>query len=244
MNLFENKKYYNKDEFDKLSYDIQKELFLKIRMWVPDVDDETRYNKDKYRKVIIKKIEEICAYACAGHIPSQDYMGYIYKRGFDEFFPINYKRSIEWNIIATSNLSKIAPQKMKAFMNPAVDMIIYSPKWSQIIRYNDLNLSNYFWFLSQYVCDILFKELSLNPVEMAKKELIEEDTNERRVRIFFDRFRDRSVEKAIEALEKQLPENMEEEEEEDGVGEDLLKDENGNKRGANDVFVDPDIEDI
>ncbi|NCB48309.1 MAG: hypothetical protein EOM55_01570 [Clostridia bacterium] len=243
MNLFENKKYYNKDEFDKLSYEIQKELFLKIRMWVPDVDEETKYNKDKYKKVIIKKIEEICAYACSGHIPSQDYMGYIYKRGFDDFFPINYKRSIEWNIISASNLSKIAPQKMKAFMNPAVDMIIYSPRWSQIIRYNDLNLSNYFWFLSQYVCDILYKELSLNPVEMAKKELIEEDTNERRARIFFDRFRDRSVEQAIEVLEKQLPENMEEVEEE-GVGEDLLKDEKGNKKGADDIFVDPDIEDI
>jgi len=244
MNLFENEKYYSKEEFDKLDYETQKELFLRIRMWVPNVDDETRYNKDKFKKVIIKKIEEICAYACSGHIPSQDYMGYIYKRGFDDFFPINYKRSTEWNIIAASNLSKIAPQKMKAFMNPAIDMISYSPRWAQIIKYNDLNLKNYFWFLSQYVCDILYKELSLNPVEMAKKELIEEDTNERRVRIFFDRFRDRSVEKAIEVLEKQLPENMEEVEE-DGVGEDLLKDENGNKRGANgDVYVDPDIEDI
>ncbi len=243
MNLFENKKYYNKEEFDKLSYETQKELFLKIRRWVPDVDDNTRYNKDKYKKVIIKKIEEICSYACSGHIPSQDYMGYIYKRGFDEFFPINYKRSIEWNIIAASNLSKIAPQKMKAFMNPAIDMILYSPRWSQIIKYNDLNLTNYFWFLSQYICDILYRELSLNPVEMAKKEIIEEDTNERRARIFFDRFRDRSVEKAIEVLEKQLPADMEEEYEE-GVGEDLLKDEKGNKKSNNDIFVDPDIDDI
>lgn len=243
MNLFENQTYYNKEEFDKLSYETQKELFLKIRSWVPNVDDATRYNKEKYKKVIIKKFEEICAYACSGHIPSQDYMGYIYKRGYDEFFPINYKRSIEWNIIAAANLSKLAPQKIKTFMNPAVDMILYSPRSAQIIRYNDLNIKNYFWFLSQYVCDILYKELNLNPVEMAKKQLIEEDTNERRIRIFFDRFRDRSVEKAIEVLEKQLPEDMEELEEE-GVGEDLLKDENGNKRNSNDVFVDIDIEDI
>lgn len=243
MNLFENQTYYNKEEFDKLSYETQKELFLKIRSWVPNVDDATRYNKEKYKKVIIKKFEEICAYACSGHIPSQDYMGYIYKRGYDEFFPINYKRSIEWNIIAAANLSKLAPQKIKTFMNPAVDMILYSPRSAQIIRYNDLNVKNYFWFLSQYVCDILYKELNLNPVEMAKKQLIEEDTNERRIRIFFDRFRDRSVEKAIEVLEKQLPEDMEEVEEE-GVGEDLLKDENGNKRNPNDVFVDIDIEDI
>jgi len=245
MNIFENKAYYNKDEYDKLSYDHTKKLFLKIRSWVPDVDDETRYNKEKYQKLIIKKIEEIGAFACSGHIPSQDYMGYIYKRGFDEFFPVNYQRSIEWNIIAASNLSKIAPQKMKAFMNPAIEMIMYSPRWSQIIKYNDLNLSNYFWILSQYVCDILYKELNLNPDEMAKKQLIEEDTNERRVRIFFDRFRDRSVRKAISNLEKQLPEDMPEEKDEDGVGEDLLTDENGNKKGnKDDVFVDPDIEDI
>ncbi len=245
MNLFENKNYYNKDEFDKLSYDDQKELFLRIRAWVPNVDNHTRYNKEKYRKVIIKKIEEIGAYACSGHIPSQDYMGYIYKRGFDDFFPINYKRSIEWNIIAAANLSKLAPQRVKTFMYPAVEMISYSPRWVQIVKYNDLNLTNYFWFLSQYVCDILYKELNLNPVDMAKKELIEEDTNERRVRIFFDRFRDRSVEKAIANLEKQLPADMpEEEDEEEGVGEEILRDEKGNKRKADEIFIDLDIEDI
>jgi len=70
MNLFENPKYYSRDEFDKISYQDQKELFLRIRAWVPNVDNETRYNKDKYKKVIIKKIAQICAYACSGNIPS------------------------------------------------------------------------------------------------------------------------------------------------------------------------------
>ena len=240
MNLFENQKYYSKDEFDKFSYENQKELFLRIRSWVASASNEIRYNKDKYKKLVIKKIEQICAYACAGHIPSQDYMGYIYKRGFAEFFPINYKRSLEWNIIAAANGSKIAPQKMKAFMNPAVDMVLTSKRWAQIIKFNDLNLSNYFWFISQYICDILYRELSLNPVEMAKKELIEQDTNENRTRIFFDRFRDRSVEKAIEVLVNQLPEDMPEENVE-GFGEDLLKDENGDDI---DEITDIEIEDI
>ena len=240
MNLFENQKYYSKDEFDKFSYENQKELFLRIRSWVASASNEIRYNKDKYKKLVIKKIEQICAYACAGHIPSQDYMGYIYKRGFAEFFPINYKRSLEWNIIAAANGSKIAPQKMKAFMNPAVDMVLTSKRWAQIIKFNDLNLSNYFWFISQYICDILYRELSLNPVEMAKKELIEQDTNENRTRIFFDRFRDRNVEKAIEVLVNQLPEDMPEENVE-GFGEELLKDENGDDI---DEITDIEIEDI
>lgn len=242
MNLFENQNYYNKESFDKLSFDDQKELFLRIRAWVPQVSEDIRYNKDKYKRVILNRIEQICAYACSGHIPSQDYMGYIYKRGFADFFPINYKRSLEWNIIAAKNGSKLAPQKMKAFMSPAIDMIMMSPRWGQIIRYNDLNLSNYFWFLSQYVCEILYADLDLDPVEMSKKELIEEDTNERKIRIFFDRFRDRSVEGAIENLVKQLPEDMPEVEEE-GFGEDLLRDENGRKKDEMD-FESINIDDI
>lgn len=241
MNLFENQKYYNREDFDKLPYDDQKELFLRIRSWVATVDNATRYNKDKYKKTIIKKIEQICAYACSGHIPSQDYMGYIYKRGFADIFPINYKRAIEWNVIAAANASKLAPQKMKAFMNPAVDMILLSERWGQIIKFNDLNLSNYFWFLSQYICEILYKELNLDPVEMSTKELIEEDTNEKRTRIFFDRFRDRSVEKAIKALVEQLPENMPENED-DGIGEELLKNPNADK--DEDDFSNINIEDI
>ena len=242
MNLFDNQKYYNKDDFNELSYDDQKELFIRIRSWVASADNSIRYNKDKFKKSVIKKIEQICAYACSGHVPSQDYMGYIYKRGFDDFFPINYKRSLEWNIIAAKNGSKLAPQKMKAFMNPAIDRIMVSERWGQIIKFNDLNLQNYFWFLSQYVCDILYDELSLNPVEMSKKELIEEDTNERATRIFFDRFRDRSVEKAIKVLVDKLPADMPETEEE-GFGEDLLKDENGNDDDGVDMN-DITIEDI
>lgn len=241
MNLFENQNYYNKESFDKVSYEDQKELFLRIRSWVATVDNETRYVKEKFKKVVIKRIEQICAYACSGHIPSQDYMGYVYKRGFADFFPINYKRSIEWNVIAAANGSKLAPQKMKAFMNPAIDMILLSDKWGQIIKFNDLNLKNYFWFLSQYVCEILYKELNLNPVEMAKKELVEEDTSERRMRIFFDRFRNRSVEQALKILESQLPEDMPENTDE-GFGEELLKDPDGNK--DDDDIGDINIEDI
>lgn len=241
MNLFENQNYYKKEEYDKLSYDDQKEIFLRIRSWVPNVPDKIRYNHEKYEKTIINRIEQICAYACSGHIPSQDYMGYVYKRGFDKFFPINFRRSLEWDIIAAANGSKIAPQKMKAFMNPAVDMIMLSRRWGQIIKYNDLNLENYFWFLSQYICEVLLKDMSLDPVEMAKKDLIEEDTNERGTRIFFDRFRDRSVEKALEKLVQSLPEDMPDVDE-DGVGEELLK----NISGETDLedFDDINIEDI
>ncbi len=243
MNLFENPKYYNREDFDKLSYDDQKELFLRIRSWVATVDMQTRYIKDKYKNTIIKRIEQICAYACSGHVPSQDYMGYIYKRGFSDFFPINYKRSVEWNIIAASSGSKLAPQKMKTFMNPAVDMILLSPKWGQIIKYNDLNLANYFWFLSQYICEILYKELNLNPVEMSKKELIEEDINENRTRVFLDRFRNKSVEQALEILVQQLPEDMPEIKN-NGVGESMLKEEENAKSNNDFDDINIDIEDI
>lgn len=241
MNLFENQKYYSKDSFDKISYDDQQEIFLRIRAWLPQVDERVRYDKDKFRKIIIKRLEQVCAYACAGHIPSQDYMGYIYKRGFADIIPINYKRSIEWSIIASRNGSKLAPQRMKTFMDPAVDMVMLSDRWGEIIKYNSLNKKNYFWFLCQYICEVLYIDLKLDPVEMAKKDLIEEDTNEKKARIFFDRFRDRSVESAIEKLLQQLPKD---EEKSEGNDEDdlpiFLDDDNTDK----DVFAELNIEDI
>lgn len=238
MNLFDNQNYYSKETFDKIDYNDQQELFLRIRAWLPTVSEDERYDKQKYRKIIIKRLEQICAYACAGHIPSQDYMGYIYKRGFGDIIPINYKRSLEWNIIAARNGSKLAPQKMKAFMDPAIIMIMNSERWGQIVRYNDLNLSNYFWFLSQYVCENLYVDLELDPAEMAKKDLIEEDTNERKARILFDRFRDRSVSLAIKRLVDQLPEDMPEVEK----NEDLLDDKKSDSDDEGDINI--NIEDI
>lgn len=236
MNLFENPNYYSKDTFDKVSYDDQQEIFLRIRAWLPQVKEADRYDKDKFSKIITKRLEQVCAYACAGHIPSQDYMGYIYKRGFGEIIPINYKRSIEWDIIASRNGSKLAPQRMKTFMDPAIDMILQSKMAGQIIEYNDLNMKNYFWFLSQYVCEVLYVDLKLDPVEMAKKDLIEEDTNEKKARIFFDRFRDRSVQIALDKLVKQLPEDLPKEEEYDdniSLNDNVTSDNIDNYEGLN-----------
>lgn len=233
MGIFENDLYYDIEKFEKLSFVEQRDVFLKIRSWVANVKKEVRYNNNLYQRTILKKIEHVLNFAVQGHVPAQDYMGYIYKRGFGIFFPINYRRAIEWNIIAASNGSKFAPQKMKAFLNPAIDMILLSSKFQQIVEYNDLHKGNYFWFLSQYVCDILKRELKISEETMLKKEFIEEDTNQNRTIVFLDKFRNRSVEKAIEVLEKALPDNMPTKSTK-AVGEDLL--------AETDEYTDDDID--
>lgn len=239
MAFFDNPKYYNREDYDKLEFTIQRDLFLKIRTWVATVDKAVRYNDDLYRKTIIKKIEQICAYACAGHIPSQDYMGYIYKRGFGTFFPTSYKRALEWNIIAAANCSKLAPDKMKTFLNPAVDLIFECDRIGQIVKFNDLNRSNYFWFLSQYVCDLLIVDMKLDAKEMATKPLIEEDSNENLSVIYLDRLRDRVVRQAIEKLIQALPPEMADE---TSVFTDDMLD--GNEDGDDDFDINMDIDDI
>lgn len=236
MSIFEDERYYNRDEFDKLSFIEQRDVFLKIRTWVATASKSVRFDNKMYKKTVLKKIEQVATFAIEGHVPSQDYMGYIYKRGFSDFFPVNYRRALEWNILAASNGSKFAPQKMKAFLNPAIDMILLSPKFQQIVEFNGLHKGNYFWFLSQYVCDILKNELKLSEAEMLKKEFIEEDTNQNRTIVFLDRFRNRSVEKAIEVLEKSLPDNLEVKDTK-AVADDLLASEDDD----DDIDIDIDI---
>lgn len=225
MGVFENPHYYDKNAFSELEFAQQRDVFLKIRSWVATVSGDAKYNNALYRKTIIKRIEQVCAYACAGHIPAQDYMGYIYKRGFSTFFPENYERALIWNIIASSNGSKLGPQKMKMFLNPAIDKILLSPRWPQIIEYNDLNRQNYFWFLSQFVCDYLYKALKLNPKEMAKLTLISSDeVEESRVIVKYDKVRNDCVEEAIKELVNQLPEGMPEPVYAGKIGEELFDD--------------------
>lgn len=225
MGVFENPHYYDKNKFSELEFAQQRDVFLKIRSWVATVTGDARYNNALYRKTIIKRIEQVCAYACAGHIPAQDYMGYIYKRGFSTFFPENYERALQWNIIAASNGSKLAPQKMKMFLNPAIDKILLSPRWSQIIKYNDLNRSNYFWFLSQFVCDYLYKDLKLDPKAMTQLPLISSDeTEESRIVVKYDKIRNECIDEAIKELVNQLPEDMPEPEYTGKIGEELFDD--------------------
>ena len=242
MGIFENQAYYDKDSFSLLEFSQQKAIFLKIRSWVATVPLEVRYNNALYRKTIIKRIEQIAAYACSGHIPAQDYMGYIYKRGFGSFFPENYERALFWNIIAASSGSKLAPQKMKMFLNPAIDMIVLSPRWAQIIEYNDLNRQNYFWFLGQFVCDYLYKDMKLDPVEMAKLKLIESDeVDDTKVIVKYNNIRNESVKKALAELVNQLPEGLPEPEYTGKIGEEFFADDSGDEALIDDM---PDIEDI
>ena len=79
---------------------------------------------------------------------------------------------------------------------------------------------------------------------MAKKELIDEDTNERKIRIFFDRYRDKSVEKALEQLTQELPEDIEEDPDDFGkVGEELLRHEDGRDiNGFESIYIE-DVDD-
>ncbi len=238
MGVFDNEIYSNKEKFSELSFIAQRDVFLKIRSWVPNVSKEIRADKRRFEKIVLKRIEQVVTFAVQGNIPAQDYLGYIYKRGFGEFFPVNYRRAIEWNVLAASNGSKFAPQKMKAFLNPAIDMILLSNKWAQIVEFNNLTKGNYFWFLSQYVCDILRNELKLSELEMMKKPVVEEDDNQNRTIVFLDRFRNRSVEKAIELLEKQLPDNIVVKDKQ-GVAEDLLnEDEEDNSWDDDDIGLD------
>jgi hypothetical protein len=242
MGVFENQSYYNKRTFSELTFAQQRDVFLKIRSWVATVPLEVRYNNALYRKTIIKRIEQIAAYACSGHIPAQDYMGYIYKRGFSTFFPENYERALHWNIIAASSGSKLAPQKMKIFLNPAIDMIILSPRWPQIIQYNDLNRQNYFWFLSQFVCDYLYKDLKLSPVGMSKLPLIQTDEqDDGSVIIRYDHIRNESVQKALDELVKQLPAGIPEPEYTGKIGEEFFGEEAKDEDRIDDI---PDIDDI
>ncbi len=242
MGVFENQHYYDKYTFSEFEFVQQRDVFLKIRHWVATVPLEVRYNNAMYRKTIIKRIEQVAAYACAGHIPAQDYMGYIYKRGFSTFFPENYERALFWNIIAASNGSKLAPQKMKMFLNPAIDQIVLSPRWAQIVEYNDLNRSNYFWFLGQFVCDYLKKALKLDAKEMAHLKLIESDeVEESRIIVKYDKVRNTCVQEAIEELVKQLPEGMPEPEYTGKIGEDLFDDDS--EEGVEDSTFIEDIPD-
>ena len=50
MGVFDNKIYYNRESFEKLSFAEQRDVFLKIRAWVPDATKEVRYDKIKYQK--------------------------------------------------------------------------------------------------------------------------------------------------------------------------------------------------
>ena len=172
---------FNPDDFRALDishvdYDTQVIFFNVIR------DEFTNLNMQEntlphkvFVEKYIQKIMDIIEMAAGGIVPAQDYLCYLYKRGINDIFPRLLVRAHYWGIIACSNGSKLAMERLRLFYEPVFDYVLDSKKVEQIIEKNDLNQDNIAEFIAQNFSILLMQEMKIDLLETAKKPLYEDE---------------------------------------------------------------------
>lgn len=156
-------------------------------------------NADKREEVIIDCYNDICLSAVKNDVIAQDYLAYIFKTGFENIIPVNYEKSMQWQILAGANGNQFAIDKLSLFLNYALNEIMFAEDIGYILARNELYQSNFNYIVGKLICEAIVDELQLHPEKIVKEELKHIEFNPKAMRVF-DRSRNFAIPKVLKFL--------------------------------------------
>lgn len=100
----------------------------------------------------------------------QDVLAYYYKDGYPGWLYENYKRYMDWEILAGANGNKFAIDKLQFFMSYAYDEIVEDDLFPKIKYYNKIDEYNYIYIIGQKICEELATKLNLDAQTLAAEK--------------------------------------------------------------------------
>jgi len=171
---------FNPDDFfeqdiSKVDYENQRKFFNIIRDQFTELNKkEDVLPKNVFREEYIQSISDIIEMAAGGIVPVQDYLCYIYKKGVEGVIPTDLTRAHEWGIIAVSNGSKLASERLRLFFEPLYEYILRREgALENILVKNGLDETTVTDFVAQNYSILLLEEMKINLLEVAKKDITE-----------------------------------------------------------------------
>lgn len=149
--------------------------------------------------VIIDCYNDVCLNAVKNDVIAQDYLAYIFKRGFENVIPVNYEKSMQWQILAGANGNQFAIDKLSLFLNYALNEISMADDFGYILARNELNQNNFTYIVGKLICEAIVDELQISPEKLVKAELNHIEFNAKIMRTF-DRSRNYAVPKVLKFL--------------------------------------------
>lgn len=149
--------------------------------------------------IIIDYYNDVCLNAVNNDIIAQDYLAYIFKKGYEDVIPVNYEKSMQWQILAGANGNQFAIDKLSLFLNFALNEIMFAEDIGYILSRNELNKNNFTYIAGRLICEAIVDELQIIPERIVKEELRHMEFNAKAMRIF-DRARNFAIPKVLKFL--------------------------------------------
>ncbi len=174
-----------------------KDKFIKLRR-----DFLNKMEKAGFKEkldVFTDLFEDVSVKAALGDIVCQDFLAYLYKKGWEDILPVNIDTSMKWQLLAGANGNGFAIEKLSLFLNSAIDKILLVDDIAEIAEKNEIFQENYQFIIGRLICEAIVDELQINAKELIKEKLktIEYDPKTLRV---YDRARDQVLPRVLKFL--------------------------------------------
>ena len=100
--------------------------------------------------------------AINGDLASQDYLGYIFKRGRKNLVPENIELSMAWQVLAAANGNQYTVERLAIFLNSSYDKILNLDDFEYMAYAFKITNQNYQYVLGKLICEAICDELGIN----------------------------------------------------------------------------------
>lgn len=166
------------DDFSKLSYDDQTKLFNAIKEVFADLREKAGIaNNNTYMDLFYRTFTEVLEIAVAGNVAAMDYLCFLYKRGVENFVPINMVLAHQWGMLAMANGSKLSPDRLRLFMDPVYVYVVETGLVDKMIDKNNVEDGEGAYFVAQNFAEMYTKECGITLLDMARKNPLDNSVN-------------------------------------------------------------------
>lgn len=126
-----------------------------------------------YRKRVLASVDkgkfeevftDLCTKAMSGNCVAQDCVAYFFNKGIPDFLYPNYDYYMAWQILAGANGNEFALEKLKFFLDVALNDIIYDDELLTIAMLNkNITKENAIKVISNLICEGIVDELNIDP---------------------------------------------------------------------------------
>lgn len=169
---------FNFDDFSKVSYDDQTKLFNTIKEVFADLKDKAGFaNNNTYMDLFYRTFTEVLEIAVTGNVAAMDYLCFLYKRGVENFVPVNLVLAHQWGMLAIANGSKLSPDRLRLFLDPVYVYVVDSGMVDKMIDKNNIEDGEGAYFVAQSFAEMYTKECNISLLEMARKDPLDNSQN-------------------------------------------------------------------
>ena len=170
---------FNFDDFSKLNFDEQTDLFNAIKEVFADLRENGQYmDINSYQSIYFNSLIDVLNLAVTGNVAAMDFLCYAYKKGMENALPVNLTLAHKWGMLAIANGSKLSVDRLRMFLTPIFDYVESSDiDLDLMMTRNEIPDGDAAFFVAETFAGLYNPKMNITLLNMSKEAPASEDSN-------------------------------------------------------------------